>query len=1224
MPSTGGTVSQEASNLQVQDNKGAVNFSLPLPELPSRGPLMGSLALTYNQFQGGEGTGLGVGWSWDVPSIETNDDFGTALRGRDATGRFLSHFTYQGKRLVFIRNDGDNEVYQPESDDKPLELVYFKQPQEYLLVDHFNSITSKTLNHHFEVRYPDGTKEIYSGEPGEAEGVFQGSEPFINRWPLRLRLKNIPRFGRNAYNAVEYLYQKAGERSYLKSVVFAGGASRYEFDFYDKDQEQLTTTVEDPETGELIDKSLGAVFPGKTSSLKSYEQRDPLLYTRVRSIHNGQDLNQWCFVHQMVNRFNGSFRILTHDSCKQKALGEIRTYMNDQSIAVQNQLKAIYRTAPMTAQRPAVTEQTPREATLFFDYSDWMNSRRKLKVNGEDQSLATRPLVFDVASQIEAIGSLGLDAYSLTDYNQDSIVDLVYSGDAETKVFLGSGDLAQSFQTSSTWQIESVSGSGAGAMVSPNFRTATHQFADVNGDSFVDVLEWKAPGQFLVFYGDGKGAYEKGPADLIIGPAIKGTSSLFQPNLADFRSGRVSLIDLNDDGRTDVLGSYRLNGVLKAVQCLATPGTTQLGCSQSNFPAQDIGDAGFNDPSLRLNDLNGDGLVDLVQFKIVQGEKGYCFFANSGLSHQAAAQGIFGHAHGEAACSGNGRFFAVSELSSNDSLLNFWSIDANGDGINDLVKATDGIPSASQSQLTIWMGMGDGSVTNKPRLYVLKTKLGLSQDQNSGVKFADIDADGQKEILLFKKVGTQSTSVRVLDFNRIGESQLPRSNLLISIEYESGLRHDMRYATSADEFLRDQDVRDADEVAPLHFPAVVLKQLATSEGTVGGQRVDVEAREYVYHRPFFDPIDRRFQGFGEVDVIEYGDGKTEQSRLTRNYYHQGSTLEQRALSGRLSHSSSYEYKPLSSSEEAGPNPISATLDPTDAELNSMSQYARHQGELCGALVGSGRNYERCTLRLRQIVGWETSSRNTDGGTLFVRRASSSEEVFDPAADARTTSSCRVPTVAGASNVTRTHTLFDPELNLPTVMEEIQERLNGPFAISMPKRTVRTTYAYKDFPELGILGLVDSRETWVSTEGDAEEKLSERLVNSYYPDSAWLASAKTEIYSSLDQVPAELEDKWKAEQEQIVSITYNDVGTVTSTDEGLGKVERLVYDDQGINLLQTINPAGETYTYSYDSKGRVRTYTTPLGLVNTLDYDELNRRKSLTTSMGYQETYAYKL
>src|SRR5437899_8400843 len=274
-------------------------------------------------------------------------------------------------------------------------------------------------------------------------------------------------------------------------------------------------------------------------------------------------------------------------------------------------------------------------------------------------------------------------------------------------------------------------------------------------------------------------------------------------------------------------------------------------------------------------DINGDRLTDLVVIR--PADQGFCLYENQGNIFSKDPNALlFGDAAINDPVCGHGTFSKIGGMQPGDNLATMWYIDANGDGIIDFASMGE-----RTDQMRIWLGFGDGTYLKDPLSIALNLRVQLgTSTQTFASRVADIDGDGETEIIVFQKPsGDEVKPVVVIDFNRTATMQLVKANLLTVVDFDSGRRHDIRYATSIDEMLRDR--ANGQPTRNLHFPVVVAKQLVTSQGIPGQVRAQVQTDEYFYHNPFYDVINRRFIGFSEVEKVAYGDENAAGQRVTQ-------------------------------------------------------------------------------------------------------------------------------------------------------------------------------------------------------------------------------------------------------------------------------------------------------------------------------------------------------
>ena len=346
----------------------------------------------------------------------------------------------------------------------------------------------------------------------------------------------------------------------------------------------------------------------------------------------------------------------------------------------------------------------------------------------------------------------------------------------------------------------------------------------------------------------------------------------------------------------------------------------------------------------RLLDVNGDSMPDLLRYEgdflclyFNRGD-GY-FYESRPNSFLFAADAI--SSEDTAAC-GQGKKVALKGLGTKENINQLWQLDVNGDGFIDLSLISN---SGETSKLRVWPGLGDGSFMESPQTIVMDTQVNIPKFNLSESRIADLDGDGQFEIIALQ--GSSDSPVTVIDFNMSQdqgiERHLAKSNLLTTIEFESGQRYDLKYATSIDEMIRDRE-----QPWKLHFPVVVVKQLARSEGIDG----NVSVEEFLYFQPSYDAIDKSFIGFATVDAINYGDEYQKEAVDGREYSQQSSLVIEnyypwtdgvdRLKSGKLESRYIYEFTPDSKYQTESEESANLRLD--DKFMHSGSSYARSQSK----------------------------------------------------------------------------------------------------------------------------------------------------------------------------------------------------------------------------------------------------------------------------------------
>ncbi|MBZ0121594.1 MAG: FG-GAP-like repeat-containing protein, partial [Sandaracinaceae bacterium] len=301
----------------------------------------------------------------------------------------------------------------------------------------------------------------------------------------------------------------------------------------------------------------------------------------------------------------------------------------------------------------------------------------------------------------------------------------------------------------------------------------------------------------------------------------------------------------------------------------------------------------FEDPEIRLADMNGDGIQDIVQ--ISRGRVRY--WPGRGL-------GVWGE--GPSTCArgqGAGREITMQtpprEL--NVELAGVYLDDLNQDGAADVVQVRF-------DAVDVWVNRAGQGFTERvilrdtPRVPAFAPR----------VRFADIDGSGTTDIVFGTADGWQW-------IDPLG-GQRPR--LLTHVDNGLGALTTLEYGSSATEYLRDlaavescsgasltcdrftwNGQRDTPDQFLLERTGLsvyrsggspVLSTVVTRVSTTDrldsvGRTPTVSSTSYAYHDGYYEGIEQEFRGFGAADAIVWGTGTdgTDRTGATRTWFHQG-------------------------------------------------------------------------------------------------------------------------------------------------------------------------------------------------------------------------------------------------------------------------------------------------------------------------------------------------
>ncbi len=302
----------------------------------------------------------------------------------------------------------------------------------------------------------------------------------------------------------------------------------------------------------------------------------------------------------------------------------------------------------------------------------------------------------------------------------------------------------------------------------------------------------------------------------------------------------VRLVDLNGDGITDLL----VTGENFVSAYYRDP---KKGWSErpKTFPRSSVPPVSLSDPHTHLADLNGDGLQDLVR---VDG---------SGITYWPYL--------------GNCRWTEPIILDNPPDLpLRFdpkrmFFNDIDGDGCADLIYV-------DFDKVIYWLNQGGVRLSEAHEILYTPPVTSMNQ-----IRLADMKGTGTAGVLWTNmNPVSHNNDYYYLDF--AGGS---KPYLLNKIDNGMGLVTEIKYGISTQEAIRDRENgSEWDTFLPFPVPvvsAISLTDLATKRKSLSNFR---------YHNGHFDGISREFAGFGMVEVEEVGD-ESIPTMLTYNWHHLG-------------------------------------------------------------------------------------------------------------------------------------------------------------------------------------------------------------------------------------------------------------------------------------------------------------------------------------------------
>lgn len=352
------------------------------------------------------------------------------------------------------------------------------------------------------------------------------------------------------------------------------------------------------------------------------------------------------------------------------------------------------------------------------------------------------------------------------------------------------------------------------------------QILDLDGDGRVDLLVGVGGHAINGYYTEGG---EDGWGRFVAYPRANRA-------VPPFESGRARMADLDGDGNVDALAAAgRSYGVWMnhREQGWDEPRAQPMG-DGDNGP-----DADLADPLVRLADMIGDGLPDLVRIRSGHIE----YWPN--LGHGRFGARVVMHASPAIDAIADPRRFHL--------------VDLDGDGCADLVEV-------SAAGVTAWINRSgvswsDAIVDPLVPPPIPGTVVPASMDGKTATGLVwCAPRSGRTSYVWYDMAGTTPP------------------HHLTGVDNGAGLVSEIEYASAAEMEMRDR----SDGVlwsGALPFPLSVVR--ATRElDTMTGQRAE---SVYRYHDGYFDPATRTFQGFARVEKIETGDASRPDGHVVFHY-----------------------------------------------------------------------------------------------------------------------------------------------------------------------------------------------------------------------------------------------------------------------------------------------------------------------------------------------------
>jgi RHS repeat-associated protein len=375
------------------------------------------------------------------------------------------------------------------------------------------------------------------------------------------------------------------------------------------------------------------------------------------------------------------------------------------------------------------------------------------------------------------------------------------------------------------------------------------QFADMNGDGRTDLLTLPLGGYFPLgrdgdWSRDGFVAYPAAPA-------------------VSFGADDIRLVDLDGDGVIDAL---RTGTELELFFNDPERGWDRVE-TRPRRPLVEFPDVSFSDPRVKLADLDGDGLQDIVL--VDDGRIDYWPYLGHGRWGRRVTMARSPVLRDDPP--------VPSGFDPRRVLLG----DLDGDGVADLVYV-------QADRVSVWINQGGEGWSDPVHI-------------DGTPPFSDIDGVRLIDMLGSGMAGVLWTSDAVPDggdhYRFLDLTGGLKPYLLERTDNHRGAVTTVRYASSTSHYLADATEESTRWNTTLPFPVQVVDSVEVADAISGGALT----RRYRYHDGHWDGIEREFRGFGLVeqhDSETFGGGDNEGQRfspplLTRTWFHLGFTGDDR-------------------------------------------------------------------------------------------------------------------------------------------------------------------------------------------------------------------------------------------------------------------------------------------------------------------------------------------
>jgi RHS repeat-associated protein len=433
--------------------------------------------------------------------------------------------------------------------------------------------------------------------------------------------------------------------------------------------------------------------------------------------------------------------------------------------------------------------------------------------------------------------SLGNPNVSLSDLNADALPDVLHTDPVSGRhsVFYNEGSSGFSAEVDFIAQPTGVT------LDNPSV-----QLADLDGDGRIDLVQ-KAGGASALFSYYPNTTLPRGHDESRPTWGAEVAYATPYPPF-DLDDPSVRSLDLDNDKRIDYLRTtpagfvyYYNRGDSWEEDGLYLFGEPEMG-GITYADGLEFASGGQSNVHVKLADMNGDRLLDLVRIRLLGTLLEVDFWPNRGRGQWGNRIGMGGE-------------IDLGSAPIEDVFVR----DLNGDGIADLV-----VP--AYDFVSCWVNLGNNGFSDRFQVsgtpeYIRGTTV-LQQ--------VDINGNGSTD-LLWENFDPARGGYRIDYVDFLGST---KPNLLRAIDNGIGLLTEIRYGTTTDFYLAAKEGGNPWSNR-LPFPSTVVTSIRKSFGlnldSLPGQ--DTYLTEFSYHDGYYDPFEKEFRGFAFARKVERGDDR---------------------------------------------------------------------------------------------------------------------------------------------------------------------------------------------------------------------------------------------------------------------------------------------------------------------------------------------------------------